>query len=99
MLKAVIYILEIQPVCGLITFSRTKLLRSRGGCGGFVLMMGKQLLLGELNHSGNRDINCSCTRLLRKVDLYLNKTERIPVERQKVKLVCTCVFHPFVTPL
>lgn len=59
MLQAVIDILEIQLVCGLITFSRAKSLQG-WGCVGVRLMMGKQLLLGELNLSGKEDVNCAC---------------------------------------
>lgn len=62
MLQAVIDILEIQLVSGLITFSRAKPLQGWGcgGVGGVRLMMGKQLLLGELNLSGKEDVNCAC---------------------------------------
>lgn len=56
MFQAVIDILEIQLVSGLITFSRANLLEG----GGVRLMMGKQLLLGELNLSGKEDVNCAC---------------------------------------
>lgn len=55
MFQAVIDILEIQLVSGLITFSRAKPME---GGGGVRLMMGKQLLLGELNLSGKEDVNC-----------------------------------------
>lgn len=68
------------------------------GCGGFILMLGKLLLLGELNHSGKEDLNWSCMTVTEGWSLS-SLTEWIPVEQQKVKRVRACAFHLFVAPL
>lgn len=58
-------------------------------------MMGKQLLLGELNLSGKEAVNCACMSVTVGRSLF-RLTKCIPVEQQKVKRVRACVFHPFL---